>query len=80
MYIGDYFKKTLEDLFLHCKVMHQNYYQELLNRHCQGVAKVKNITDKRIEIEFAFEDYAVTFAMEITNTTAFPIVYHIYQI
>lgn len=71
MKIKDYFKKTLENLFLHTKHMKTGQYQAILDEYCQGVAKCKGEgvfgADKKVIIAFEFEDKEFEYAMTIAD-------------
>ena len=71
MKIKDYFKKTLENLFLHTKHMKMGQYQAILDEYCQGVAKCKGEgvfgADKKVIIAFGFEDEELEYAMTIAE-------------
>ena len=75
MKIQDYFKKTLEDMFLHTKFASKIQYQTLLDEHCQGVAKyVKKDFDgnhKKVIIAFTFDDIVLTYEMIIGGEEPF---------
>ena len=71
MKIKDYFKKTLENLFLHTKHIKTGHYQAILDEYCQGVAKCKGEgvfgADKKVIIAFEFEDKEFEYAMTIAD-------------
>lgn len=71
MKIQDYFKKTLENLFLHSKYMAKGQYQAILDEYCQGVAKCVGEgvfgADKKVIIAFEFEDGEFEYAMTIAE-------------
>jgi hypothetical protein len=71
MKIKDYFKKTLENLFLHTKHMSKGQYQAILDEYCQGVAKCIGESvfgaDKKVIIAFGFEDEEFEYAMTIAE-------------
>jgi hypothetical protein len=71
MKIKDYFKKTLENLFLHTKHMSKGQYQAILDEYCQGVAKCIGESvfgaDKKVIIAFEFEDKEFEYAMTIAE-------------
>ena len=75
MKIQDYFKKTLENLFLHSKYMTKGQYQAILDEYCQGVAKCIGEgvfgADKKVIIAFGFEDWEFEYAMTIAEGNYF---------
>lgn len=75
MKIQDYFKKTLENLFLHSKYMTKGQYQAILDEYCQGVAKCIGEgvfgADKKVIIAFGFEDREFEYAMTIAEGNYF---------
>ena len=75
MKIQDYFKKTLENLFLHSKYMSKGQYQAILDEYCQGVAKCVGEgvfgADKKVIIAFGFEDGEFEYAMTIAEGNYF---------
>ena len=69
MKIRDYFKKTLEELFLHSKHIAIEQYQRLLDEHCKGCAKcvVDECENEKVIIAFEFEDITLKYAMTIAE-------------
>lgn len=76
MKLQDYFKKTLEDLFLNTKfALNKEQYQTILNDYCQGVAKVQKYNNENnnecIIIIFEFEDIVFKYEMIVGESISF---------
>ena len=75
MKIEEYFKKTLEDLFLYSKHITTEQYQNILNEYCKGAAKCvrEEIVEgnKRVIIIFDFEMIVFTYALTIGEGRCF---------
>ena len=65
MRIQDYFKKKLEDLFLHTKVATKEQYQTILDEHCKGCAKCLEMNENKVVIEFDFECIKLKYDLSI---------------
>lgn len=71
MKISEFIKKKLEELFLYSKVTKTNNYQDLLDEHFNGVAKVINQEENHIIISTKFDDVTFSYKMNIVNGVSF---------
>jgi hypothetical protein len=75
MKLQDYFKKTLEEMFLHTKYASKGQYQKLLKEHCKGSAKYiceeTNKGVKKIVVAFEFDDIVLTYEMKVGGGQSF---------
>lgn len=77
MKLEDYFKKTLEDLFLNTKFTNnKEQYQTILDDYCQGVAKVlgydvNNNVERIIIVIFEFDDIVFKYEMIVNESISF---------
>lgn len=71
MKISEFIKKKLEELFLYSKVTNTNNYQDLLDEHFNGVAKVINQEENHIIISTKFDDVTFSFKMNIVQGVSF---------
>ena len=71
MKISEFIKKKLEELFLYSKVTNTNNYQDLLDEHFNGVAKVINQEENHIIISTKFDDVTFSYKMNIVNGVSF---------
>ena len=67
MKIGKYFKKHLEDLFLHSKVVPTAQYQSLLDTHCNNMGKIVEQTSQYAIIDFEFEDKPLRYKLHFVE-------------
>lgn len=70
MKLQDYFKKTLEELFLNTKV-NSKLFQYYLDEHFNGIAKIISETENELIISFNFEDVSFKYKMEIVDGIKF---------
>ena len=74
MSLQEYFRQTLEDLFLHSKNISQQQYQNILDEHYKGCAKcIGEIqdNDKKVIIEITFDLITLKYAMTIAEGQCF---------
>lgn len=75
MKLQDYFKKTLEEMFLHTKYASKVIYQSLLDEYCKGAAKYLgekfNGNERKIIVAFEFDDIVLTYAMVVGGGQSF---------